>query len=169
MKSRPRLLTLLLPLLAGPLVAQEQAPVGHALSEARRELSERTRDELHPSDDPMVVVGHEQGDNDLRKRTPALARSDRVAATIDPEAAHERALALYSEGAKFHAAPISRQSRPVEPEPRQAVRTQASALAREELAPWWHSALPVFLVASLVLMFFYRRHGRTLRWRDAAS
>ncbi|MEQ1893189.1 MAG: hypothetical protein ABL998_11640 [Planctomycetota bacterium] len=170
MKSRPRLLAFLALLLAGSLSAQESAPVGPALGNARRTLSERGRDQLHPAADPLVVVGREQAGNDLRARTPALGRVERVAAVIDPIAAHERALALYEEGAKFHAPPKAvKKTSPgerarTEPTPAKAA-TSPALLAGQQLPPWWRSLGPVALAAGLVLLLFYRRHGRTLRWR----
>lgn len=163
-----RTLAALLVLTALPLATQEPGPSGHQL----RALEERARDELHPSEDPLVVVGREQAGNDLRARTPALARGKLVAAAIDPVAAYERALALYAEGATFHAPPATLDQPAGKPEKRRSRGTPQSAASQSVTAPstadpspWWRSSLPAFLTGVLVLLFFYRRHGRALRWR----
>lgn len=138
--------------LALPLAAQETTPTEAEVKEALRALDERWRDELHPSEDPLVVVGREQGDNDLRTRTPALARSDRVAAKVDEEDAYARALALY-EGTALHAPPRN-VSAGVEPIPdersRKAVAREGGAATEDEgssTSRW----LPIFLGAALSL------------------
>jgi hypothetical protein len=105
-----------------------------------------------------VIVGREQGDNDLRSRTPALARSDHLAAMVDPEEAHARALALYEEGAGFHSAPRAA-SRALERSTRAPLGSSdavelASTPTRESSS--LSSSLPLFLGVALVLLLLYR-------------
>jgi hypothetical protein len=144
-------------LCALPLAAQEPAPTNGEL----RALDERARDELHPGENPLEIVGREQAGNDLRARTPALAHSECVAAAVDPVAAYERALALYA-GTTFHAPPAT-SAQPVSDarEPAEATRTR---LAAPEPAPEpasWCASLPAFLVGVLALLFLYFRYRGT--------
>jgi len=64
-------------------------------------LYERNRSVMHPGD-PLLLVGREQGDNDMRARTPALAQGDRSIARVDPAENYARTLALYEDCATFH-------------------------------------------------------------------
>ena len=130
-------------LLAGANAAQESDPLAAGSPQLERTeglLHERNRTALHHGE-PLTIVGLEQGDNDLRKATPALARSNRLAALPDPEAAHARALALYEDGAHF-TSPPPRLRGSVTPErsPAKAVRAraepQASAVATPSKWPW---------------------------------
>jgi len=93
-------------LLAPTGAAQEGTPSPAEVQESLRALEDHDRGELHPAEDPLLVVGREQGDNDLRSRTPGLARGVQVAAQVDPEELYARALALH-EGRVFHSAPRS--------------------------------------------------------------
>lgn len=96
-----------------------------------RVLAGRSRDTLHPSDDPLLIVGREQGDNDLRSGTPALQRSDRRVLTEDAEVARARRLAMYEEGATY-TSPLPSE----EPQPRPEgtrMRRFAAPEASEEM------------------------------------
>ena len=64
----------------------------------------RDRGELR-GEQPIELVGIEQGDNDFRSRTPALERSDRAIARVDEEALRERRLAILA-GESFDASPL---------------------------------------------------------------
>lgn len=71
---------------------------GIAEFEAQKDsLRERNRSAMHPGD-PLLIIGVEQGDNDIRSRSPALLQSDRAATRVDAEEAHERRLALFDSG-----------------------------------------------------------------------
>ena len=70
------------------------------LVRSRNSLPDRDRAAIHPGN-PLKLIGREQGDNDLRSSTPALARSNRVLAEVDEEQNHKRALAMVGEGASF--------------------------------------------------------------------
>jgi len=64
-------------------------------------LPGRNRSRMHPGD-PLVIVGIEQGDNDIRSRTPVLEQSDRAATFVNPDENYRRTLAMYDQGASFH-------------------------------------------------------------------
>jgi hypothetical protein len=64
-------------------------------------LPGRNRARMHPGN-PLVIVGVEQGDNDIRSRTPVLAQSDRAATFVNPDENYRRTLAMYDQGASFH-------------------------------------------------------------------
>lgn len=57
-------------------------------------LRTRDRSAMHPGD-PLALVGVEQGDNDLRSRTPILLQSDRQSTPVDAELLRAQKLALY--------------------------------------------------------------------------
>ena len=98
-----------------------------SLSQAQNTLRERNREALHPGE-PLTIIGLEQGDNDLRSRTPALAGGEQVARRVDPVDDYARKLAMYDDGAVFHAparsASSARESTPDGPAP--AVRAKAA-------------------------------------------
>ncbi len=54
----------------------------------------RMPSEMHTG--PIRLVGMEQGDNGFRHRTPALERSDRVAAEVDHTELYRRRIAMYA-------------------------------------------------------------------------
>ena len=101
--ARPALLCAVL-LAASSLVhaAAQQEP--DALFDAETKLRNRHRETLHPGE-PLRIVGLEQGDNDFRASTPALAHSDAAATQVDLDEIHRRRLAAYTEGSVFHAPP----------------------------------------------------------------
>jgi hypothetical protein len=67
------------------------------LNEQKTILRDRNRSSLHPGD-PLAIVGVEEGDNDIRSRTPALMHSDRHAGVVDVDREHQRRLALFEGG-----------------------------------------------------------------------
>jgi hypothetical protein len=148
-----------------PVAAQEVQPSAGELRESLQALEERGRDELHPAEDPLVIVGREQGDNDLRSRTPALARSDRVAARVDPEEAYARALALYEGGETFHAPPrsVGGEERDASARERAAARrkgaVEASAPQEEESGGTW-GRVGLILAGMVTLLVLYRRFAQ---------
>jgi hypothetical protein len=85
---------------------REHKPVHEpSLQESRDILQSRNRTLMHPGD-PLLIVGVDQGDNDMRARTPALANSNKVVKQVDQGEAYQRALAMYESGATFKS-PIS--------------------------------------------------------------
>lgn len=74
------------------------APVPNTeFDEQKQNLRERNRSSMHPGD-ALVIVGVEQGDNDIRSRTPALVNSDRNSTKVNDDEAYQRRLALYEDG-----------------------------------------------------------------------
>jgi hypothetical protein len=83
---------------------QPQAPIGAPADTSGRTsdvLAGRNRSRMHPGD-PLVIVGEEQGDNDLRSKTPVLAQSDRAVSYVNQDENRRRTLAMYESGATFH-------------------------------------------------------------------
>lgn len=89
---------------AQPPVKPETAPAGaeKVRPEDEHTLQERNRSSMHPGD-PLTLVGREQGDNEVRSKTPALAKSDRAAALVDFDENYRRTLAMYESHTMFHA------------------------------------------------------------------
>lgn len=92
-------------------MAQEPSDVSPEVMRGRSDsvLLERNRRAMHPSD-PLTIVGAEQRGHDIRSPTPALARSDRRAAKLDPEELHRRTIEVYEHGTSFvePTAPLSK-------------------------------------------------------------
>lgn len=88
-----------------PARGQQEKPSERDTDRANAEavLRERDRELMHPGD-PLTVVGVEQQGNDIRTRTPALARSDRYTACVDVDEHYHRTLAMYESGASFQSA-----------------------------------------------------------------
>lgn len=99
------LVVIVLPALAEQRGSESRAGTANAQVTASDQavLNERNRERMHPGD-PLNLVGVEQQGNDVRSRTPALARSDRVAACVDADENYQRTLAMYETGATFHMA-----------------------------------------------------------------
>lgn len=104
---------------------------------------------------PIELVGIEQGDNDFRKRTPALERSDRAIARVDEEALRERRLAILA-GESFDASPLPQviEAAPVPPAARREV-----PVAPPESGGW---RMPVVIGVFALLLAWV---GRSIRSR----
>ncbi len=106
----PRLIRCALPLVGAlsitlPVLAFEGKSKDREPSPASQQgvLKERDRGLMHPGD-PLKLIGIEQQGNDIRSRTPALARSDRFNASVDADENYRRTLAMYESGASFQTA-----------------------------------------------------------------
>ncbi|MDZ4775113.1 MAG: hypothetical protein SGI72_18500 [Planctomycetota bacterium] len=76
------------------------AGVSPAEMNAQKEnLRDRNRGSMHPGD-PLVIVGIEQGNNEIRSRTPALASAVRTPVIVDDDLAYKRKLALFEGGGR---------------------------------------------------------------------
>lgn len=98
--------------LAGQALGQETGTRDQAVDAPRsktemnaqkEELRQRNRGTMHPGE-ALTLVGNEQDGNDIRSRTPALAKSDHVATPVNPDANYQRKLSLYADGAQFQTA-----------------------------------------------------------------
>lgn len=90
---------------AKPAVAAQtpaKSPRAPTSSEVDAAVRVHDRARIHPGD-PLALVGVEQGDNDLRGRTPALANSARAPTLVDADEHYRRTLALYEKRAHFTA------------------------------------------------------------------
>jgi hypothetical protein len=89
--------------LAGSASAQRTGTkAGGATRDSSEDLlRERNRSAMHPGD-PLKIVGLEQGGNDIRAGTPALANSDRAVALVRTDVNYQRTLAMYADGATFN-------------------------------------------------------------------
>ena len=88
----------------GPTASAQAQGFGTAPTLSPRDIEELVRstdrERLH-RDVAVELVGREQGDNDLRSGTSALAKSDRATAPVDIDELYQRRLAMYDEGATF--------------------------------------------------------------------
>lgn len=100
-----RLALALLCLLALPAAARSQDSRDRDYAETEVEFDEmawdRDREILHEGD-PLKISGLEQGDNEIRSRTPALAKTDGRVAMVDTDELRERKLAMYEGRQRFH-------------------------------------------------------------------
>ena len=69
-------------------------------------LFQRDREAMHPGR-PLTLVGIEQGGNDFRARSPALAKCDRTVTRVATEESRRRLLSMYEQGTRFHEPPAS--------------------------------------------------------------
>lgn len=145
--------------LGGTSTAQELSRDEARVGEWLQAVEDHDRAELHPAEDPLVIVGREQGDNDLRARTPMLARGQRVPAQVDPEEAYERALALH-EGTRFRSPPrgvgksdANETRTPADRKRSPATEAPAEGAGGSARWPW----LTAMLAAALGLGFLFRR------------
>lgn len=91
-----------------PAIATAQEDAGVRPEDAAaldRLLMDRNRETMRLGEHPLVVVGIEQGDNDFRASTPALARNVGEAVPIDTEDAYRRRMAMYTDGASYATPP----------------------------------------------------------------
>ena len=149
-------------LLGGARVAFAQKGSIGAAEESRATqaiLRERNRTTLHPGD-PLKISGIDQGENDIRSRTPALANSDRTAAMLEPEEHYRRTIAMYEDRALFPEPPTlvaDPHPRPVAPpHPRKSsVETVSNA------GPWpW--VIGIGLTAIVLSLWVQKRYGLSL-------
>jgi len=142
---------------AAPVAAFQDPVEGIEDSAGQAILRENDRSMLHPGD-PLFLVGLEQGDNDLRSRTPALAKSNRAPRQVDPDDAYRRALAMYEDGARFHEAPLSAPAPPRGRAARRAARPRSAGdFTAEGAGRHWPWMLGVGMTAFLVVWVLKRR------------
>jgi len=143
--------------LAGGASAQfKSAKLDQQKRATEQVLTERNRETMHPGG-ALEVVGVEQGDNEIRSRTPALERSDRAAAQVDVDELRERRLAMYQSGARFHSAPPSSGDSAGEPATNDARRTRTVAppvIAPEPTTMSWGFACLVVVVVALGILWW---------------
>lgn len=150
------------------------APVGASQGEQRdaaelrkfeEVLRQRNREALNPAPDPLRVIGLEQEGNDLRSRTPALLKGDLSAALLDPDAAYERALALYEDrtlnGTPPPRAPSTPQRAVPARERKHAERGGAPAAHDDGFG--WSSTLPSFVLGALFVLWLFRRTMKSMQ------
>ena len=143
-----------------PLRAQDAGaqPEGTPLPEDLAPLREHYRPSLHPGD-PLHIVGLEQDGNELRAKTPVLARGEHDPLQVDIDASYRRALALY--GGKLYHVPLAaaaasepkpsaKHPRYVEPEPEPEPEARGPAAT-----PW--SVLAGLSVSVLLLVWYFVR------------
>lgn len=113
--------------LGSPAAAQQSAAQPEDVSGTATEsaLGDLNRAKMHPGN-PLELVGLEQGDNDIRARTPALANSNRAALILNTDDAYARTLAMYNQGASFS----------------QPARTAVASAARNTRSAWRRLLIP---------------------------
>lgn len=142
--------------------AQRTMPTPHKPTDAEKTsdlLYQRNRSLMHPGD-PLLLMGREQGDNDIRSRTPALAQGDRSITRVDPAENYARTLAMYEDRATFRAplaavTPSPDDDSAPRPAPTRAVPKPAAEQPAKPLSDWpWLLALG--LPMGVVAWFFSR-------------
>ncbi len=156
-RATPVLAVLAFFLLGNAAAAQEKDPEPVrelTLQQSRDLLQARNRNLMHPGD-PLTIVGVDQGDNDMRKRTPALANSNKVVTQVDQSEAYDRALAMYANGATFKTpiAPVVDES---EPHKHHSPRPAAPASEPQKSARQWPWL--VALAISIAFMVWLGKH-----------
>ena len=154
-------------LLAGGLSAQvqagseqRQAPSASQEAEYSRLANSRNRESMRFGEsDILVSVGIEQGSNQFRERTPALLNSTGSIAMVDYETLHDRALAMYEEGASFRSAPIAHALVPRQPswgvEVERKPAAEAAQFSEPESTGWgWVTPLLAFVLIAFFLLRF---------------
>jgi len=139
-----------------PTVAAEpwQEADDPSMRDAAALLWERNREVLHEGD-PLALAGLDQGDEGFRARTPALLRSDRATALVDPDENYRRRLALYEDRASFHhPLPVARPPEDPGTTPRRAEAPRPVEAATETSpSSWWWAGIAGFLaLAGLALL-----------------
>ncbi|MBL8859245.1 MAG: hypothetical protein JNL28_12110 [Planctomycetes bacterium] len=128
---------------------------------------------MHPGS-PLTIVGVEQGDNDIRSRTPALMNSDFKPASVNLDDAYQRKLQMYETGARFGAplAIASAASAPSAPRPVveavQPVIAEAPVMdkaASRQVLQWAVS----ILVAAGICLWGYKRFASRAEDVEAQS
>lgn len=155
-------------ILATGLGAQEsRAQQPRELSQEQWRLAtDRNRETMRFGEDPLVVVGIEQGDNDFRSNTPALQNTTGAIAMVDTHEAYLRKLAMYEGGERFTAPPptVSTSYSPRYPAPPPVVSDSPSEPlpAVDEGSSPWSWILPMGGFGALIL-WVLRRNGFTLQ------
>lgn len=148
------------PLLAAP--QQEEAPGPERVSEeVDRRLWSRGREILHTGD-PLDLVGREEGDNDFRRRTPALESSDREVQHVDRDELYRRRMAMYTEGKAFHtplpaASGWLPASRPPVASRVEPPTSDAKPTGESEGGSAWPIVLPGSLLLLILVLIRFRR------------
>lgn len=141
------------------VLPEPEQPYDEARARAHMEEVLREHDRVrHGGSAPPDTTGIEQGDNDLRGSTPALAKSSRTQPQVDLQELHERALAMYDGRARFTTATSVTGSGTDEARAKRPVR----AAAKQEEAPERHSPLGLqLLFGSLIVV------GGVVAWRSS--
>ncbi|MBI5432775.1 MAG: hypothetical protein HZA52_08100 [Planctomycetes bacterium] len=147
----PATLCLCLALLANEARSQDSPPTTAERGAKPADvvlLRERNREALHPGD-PLRLVGREQDSNDLRGRTPALAKTDGAVVYVDQDEAYRRKLAMYADRARFtETLPVSPDGPPegeegapaASPAPRKRAAPAPTPEPARSWAPLWIGA-----------------------------
>ena len=139
-------------------------------------LRENLRDEIHPDAQPLYLRGLELDGNDLRSRTPALAKHDGHATFVDEEELYLRALEIYGGGARFDSAlPVrgrgERSAAAVAPEPARPAPIQTPTLPVQPSESWMPLGALVGLLIGLgaLLVAWPQLSRRVYRWIDESN
>lgn len=135
------------------------------LNAQKENLRDRNRGSMHPGD-PLLIVGIEQGDNEIRSRTPALVGAERPKVIVDDDAAYKRKLALFESGG--HTMQPTTITRPTPP-PARAIR-EVPGTAVED-APAKKSPLLALIVGGVTSIlccgWLFRRYGALIGRAEA--
>jgi hypothetical protein len=152
---------------AKPAAGQTPAvkPRAPTASEVDAAVRVHDRARIHPGD-PLALVGVEQGDNNLRGRTPVLENSVRAPTLVDADEHYRRTLALYENRAHFNAplalaSPGAEHFSPSPNAPRPASAPPTDAAASTPSLPWIAAAVLAFgLLAWGATRFSSQSRGR---------
>lgn len=156
--------------------ADSSAPTPAELARSAQGLRDTLRDEIHPDEQPLYLRGLELDGNDLRSRTPALAKNDARATFVDEEELYLRALEIHGEGVRFDSAPpvrgrSERSAAAVAPEPARPALIQPPAAPIQRSDSWLPLGALVGLLIGLgaLLMAWPRLSGRMYRWVEESN
>lgn len=163
---------------AAPAPRSEE-PTAAELARFEQGLRDTLRDEIHPDEQPLYLRGLELEGNDLRARTPALAKHDGHVTFVDEDELYLRALEIHGEGARFDMPlPVrgrsERSPAAVAPEAPSAIPAPAAQPAPRPARhsdSWLPLAGLVGLLIGLgaLLMAWPRLSGRMYRWLEASN
>jgi len=147
-------------LLAEAQESGKQAPETVS-QEEDRQLWSRGREVLHTGN-PLDLVGCEEGDNDFRRRTPALESSDREVQRVDRDELYRRRMAMYTEGRAFHTPLPAVSGWPTGSRPPAGIRvepatSEAKPTGEDENGSAWPVVLPGSLLLLLLVLVRLRR------------